>query len=97
MAYLFLQFNTVHSSQTDLNMAKNDDKQNLPFLKVSNSEKHFLPQDPLFKEVFTNKEFIRSLLTELLPIRSLNSLDFSKMELMSSNFVRDSLDIKKLL
>ena len=77
-------------------MAKNDDEQNLPFLKVSNSEKHFLPQDPLFKEVFTNKEFIRSLLTELLPIRSLNSLDFSKMELMSSNFVRDSLDIKKL-
>ena len=70
----------MHGSQKDLNMVKNDDRQNLPFLKVSDSKKHFLPQDPLFKEVFTNKEFIRSLLTELVPIKSLKTLDFSKME-----------------
>ena len=76
-------------------MVKNDDRQNLPFLKVSDSKKNFLSQDPLFKEVFTNKEFIRSLLTELIPIKSLKALDFSKMEFMSSNFVRDFLDIKK--
>lgn len=95
MAYLLCGA-TAKSSHTDLNMVKNDDKQTLPFLKIGTSEKKFLPQDPLFKEVFTNKEFIKSLLTELLPIKSLDTLDFSKMELMSSNFVRDSLDIKKL-
>ena len=55
-----------------------------------------MSQDPFFKEVFKDKDFICSLLTELLAIPSLKSLNFSKMELMSSNFVKDSLGAKPL-
>ncbi len=74
---------------TDYYMDKHDDVQSitLPWGRGRAA----LSQDPFFKEVFKDKDFICSLLTELLPIPSLKNLDFSKMELVPSNFVKDSL------
>ena len=79
-------------------MDKHDDARSisLPWGRGRGSGKAALSQDPFFKEVFKDKDFICSLLTELLAIPSLKSLDFSKMELMSSNFVKDSLGAKPL-
>ena len=80
----------------DKNMNKHDEVRSLSLPWGRGSGKVALSQDPFFKEFFKDKDFICSLLTELLPIPSLKSLDFSKMELMSSNFVKDSLGAKPL-
>ena len=82
----------------DKNMDKHDEARSLslPWGRGRGSGKAALSQDPFFKEFFKDKDFICSLLTELLPIPSLKNLDFSKMELMSSNFVKDSLGAKPL-
>ena len=80
----------------DKNMDKHDEVRSLSLPWGRGSGKVALSQDPFFKEFFKDKDFICSLLTELLPIPSLKSLDFSKMELMSSNFVKDSLGAKPL-
>ena len=77
-------------------MDKHDDARSISLPWGRGSGKVALSQDPFFKEVFKDKDFICSLLTELLAIPSLKSLDFSKMELMSSNFVKDSLGAKPL-
>ena len=71
-------------------MDKHDDARSISLPWGRGSGKAALSQDPFFKEVFKDKDFICSLLTELLAIPSLRCLDFSKMELMSSNFVKDS-------
>lgn len=80
----------------DKNMDKHDEARSLSLPWGRGSGKVALSQDPFFKEFFKDKDFICSLLTELLPIPSLKNLDFSKMELMSSNFVKDSLGAKPL-
>lgn len=80
----------------DKNMDKHDDARSISLPWGRGSGKAALSQDPFFKEVFKDKDFICSLLTELLAIPSLKTLDFSKMELMSSNFVKDSLGAKPL-
>lgn len=84
------------NTTTDYYMDKHDDARSISLPWGRGSGKAALSQDPFFKEVFKDKDFICSLLTELLAIPSLKSLDFSKMELMSSNFVKDSLGAKPL-
>ena len=72
-------------------MEKHDDAQNHPLPWGRGKGRAALSQDPFFKEFFKDRDFICSLLTELLPIPSLKTLDFAKMDLMSSNFIKDSL------